>query len=68
MSLSDVMSAFALQVFPEVGFVLFGAAFLVIAVTMLLRRNRAYFERARFLPLEEDGGGARQGGEVTGHE
>ena len=67
MSLSDVMSAFALQVFPEVGFVLFGAAFLVIAVTMFLRRNRTYFERARFLPLEEEGG-VRQGGEVTGHE
>jgi uncharacterized membrane protein YfcA len=67
MSLGDVMSAFALQVFPEVGFVLFGAAFLVIAVTMFLRRNRTYFERARFLPLEEDGG-ARQGGEVVGHE
>jgi cbb3-type cytochrome oxidase subunit 3 len=67
MSLSDVMSAFALQVFPEVGFVLFGTAFLVIAVTMFLRRNRTYFERARFLPLDEDGG-AGQGGEVTGHE
>jgi hypothetical protein len=62
MSLTDVMSAFALQVFPEVGFVLFGAAFLVVAATMLLRRNRAYFERGRFLPLEEDGG-EREGGE-----
>ncbi len=67
MSLSDVMSAFALQVFPEAGLVLFGAAFLVIAVTMCLRRNRTYFERARFLPLEEDGG-ARHEGEVTSHE
>ena len=67
MSLSDVMSAFALQVFPEAGLVLFGAAFVVIAVTMFLRRNRTYFERARFLPLEEDGG-ARREGEVTGHE
>ncbi len=67
MRLSDVMSAFALQVFPEVGFVLFGATYVVIAVTVFLRRNRIYFERARFLPLEEDGG-ARQGSEVTGHE
>ena len=56
MSLTDVMSAFALQVFPEAGLVLFGAAFVAIAVTMFLRRNRTYFERARFLPLEEDGG------------
>jgi cbb3-type cytochrome oxidase subunit 3 len=67
MSLTDVMSAFALQVFPEIGLVLFGAAFLVIAVTMFLRRNRAYFERARFLPLEEDGGAPHEG-EVAGHE
>ena len=67
MRLSDVMSAFALQVFPEVGLALFGVAYVVIAVTMFLRRNQTYFERARFLPLEEDGG-ARQGGEVTSHE
>lgn len=67
MSLADVMSAFALQVFPEAGLVLFGGAFLVIAVTMFLRRNRTYFESARFLPLEEDGG-ARPEDEVTGHE
>jgi cbb3-type cytochrome oxidase subunit 3 len=62
MSLTDVMSAFALQIFPEIGFVLFGSAFLAIAVTMLLRRNRTYFERARFLPLEEDGGIKSRGG------
>jgi cbb3-type cytochrome oxidase subunit 3 len=67
MSLTDVMSGFALQVFPEVGLVLFGAAFVAIAVTMLLRRNRTYFERARFLPLEDDGG-ARHEGEGTSHE
>ena len=54
MSLTDMMGAFALQIFPEIGFVLFGSAFLAIAVTMFLRRNRPYFERARFLPLEDD--------------
>jgi len=67
MSLTDVMSGFALQVFPEAGLVLFGAAFLAIAVTLFLRRNRTYFERARFLPLEDEGG-ARHEGEVTTHE
>jgi len=67
MSLTDVMSGFALQVFPEVGLVLFGAAFLAIAVTLFLRRNRTYFERARFLPLEDEGG-ARHEGEVPWHE
>jgi cbb3-type cytochrome oxidase subunit 3 len=67
MSLTDVMSGFALQVFPEVGLVLFGAAFLAIAATLFLRRNRIYFEHSRFLPLEDDGG-ARHEGEVTTHE
>lgn len=67
MSLTDVMSGFALQVFPEAGLVLFGAAFLAIAVTMFLRRNRTYFERARFLPLEDDGN-ARDRGEGIVHE
>ncbi|HTY80830.1 MAG TPA: hypothetical protein VMI34_23600 [Candidatus Bathyarchaeia archaeon] len=54
MSLTDVMSGLALQVFPEVGFVLFGTAFLVVAVSLLLGRNRPHFERGRRLPLEDE--------------
>ena len=54
MSLTDVMSGFGLQLFAEAGLVLFGAAFLAIAVTTCLRRNREHFERARFLPLEDE--------------
>jgi len=54
MSLTDVMSGFGLQLFAEAGLVLFGAAFLAIAVTTFLRRNREHFERARFLPLEDE--------------
>ena len=56
MSLTDVMSGFALQVFPEVGFVLFGTAFLAVAVSLLLGRNRSHFERAQALPLEDEAG------------
>jgi cbb3-type cytochrome oxidase subunit 3 len=67
MSLTDVMSAFGLHVFAEAGLVLFGVAFLAIIVTTFLGRNREHFERARLLPLEDDGG-TRQGREVTTHE
>jgi len=67
MSLTDVMSGFGLHMFAEAGLVLFGAAFLAITVTTFLRRNREQFERARLLPLEDDGGGPQER-EVTSHE
>jgi len=67
MSLTDVMSGFGLQIFAEAGLVLFGAAFLAIAVTTFLRRNREHFERARFLPLEDEPG-APPTGERAAHE
>jgi len=56
MSLTDVMSGFGLQLFAELGLVLFGGAFVAIVVTTFLRRNRETFERARFLPLEDEPG------------
>ena len=67
MSLTDVMSGFGLHLFAEAGLVLFGAAFLAIAVTTFLRRNREHFERARLLPLEDDGDTLRER-EVRTHE
>jgi len=67
MSLTDVMSGFGLQLFAEAGLVLFGAAFLAIAVTTFLRRNREHFERARFLPLEKEPGAPPTGERAT-HE
>jgi len=56
MSLTDVMGGFGLQLFAELGLVLFGGAFLAIVVTTFLRRNREHFERARLLPLEKESG------------
>lgn len=53
MKLSDVMSAAGLQVFAEIGLVLFAAAFVTVIVTTFLRRNREAFERARHLPLDD---------------
>ena len=67
MSLTDVMSDFGLQIFAEAGLVLFGAAFLAIVVTTFLRRNGEHFERARFLPLEDEPG-APLAGERATHE
>jgi cbb3-type cytochrome oxidase subunit 3 len=65
MSLTDVMSAFGLHLFAEAGLVLFGAAFLAIGVTTFLRRNREHFERARFLPLEDEPGAPLTGERST---
>jgi cbb3-type cytochrome oxidase subunit 3 len=67
MSLTDVMSGFGLHLFAELGLVLFGGAFLAIAVTTFLRRNREPFERARFLPLEDEPG-TPPTGERSTHE
>jgi cbb3-type cytochrome oxidase subunit 3 len=53
MKLSDVMSAARLEVFAEIGLVLFALAFLTVLVTTLLRRNQPSFERASRLPLDE---------------
>jgi len=65
MSLTDVMSGFGLHLFAEAGLILFGAAFVAIAVTTFLRRNREHFERARFLPLEDETGAALTGERAT---
>lgn len=67
MSLADVMSGFGLQFFAEVGLVVFGGAFVAIAVSTFLRRNRAPYERARYLPLEDEAGAASAGERAT-HE
>ena len=54
MSLVDVMSAMRLHMFAEAAFVMAAAGFAVVLVSVFLRRNRALFEQARFIPLEED--------------
>lgn len=66
MSLSEIMSAMQLHVFAEVGLVVFGAAFLCVLVTTFLGRNREAFERARFIPLDEEPAARRA--EAPGHE
>jgi hypothetical protein len=51
--LADVMGAARLEVFAEIGLVLFALAFATVLVTTCLRRNRPFFERARRLPLDD---------------
>ncbi|HLB37403.1 MAG: hypothetical protein HYY95_01340 [Candidatus Rokubacteria bacterium] len=54
MSLGDIMGGAGLHVFAEVALLLASGGFLVVGVSIFLRRNRDAFERARHLPLRED--------------
>jgi len=62
MSLTDVMSAAGLQLFAEIGLVLFLVLFLGVLVYTFRGKNRAAFERARHLPLEGDASPAAREG------
>lgn len=75
MSLTDIMSAMRLHLFAEAGFVLALAGFATVLVTVFRRDNRAAFERARWLPLEDEpgprpshGGGPSAARGETNHE
>ena len=54
MKLSDVMSAMQLSAYAEVALVLFLAAFLATAASLLVNRRAEEWERARRIPLDED--------------
>jgi hypothetical protein len=74
MSLTDIMSAMRLNLFAEVAFLVALAGFATVLVTTFLSANRAAFERARFLPLEDESGprsvddGRAAAREETSHE
>ena len=53
MRLSEIMSAAGLQVFAEIGLVLFAILFAGVLVYTFTKRNRATFERARLAPLHD---------------
>jgi cbb3-type cytochrome oxidase subunit 3 len=68
MSLADVMGAMHLPVYAEIGLLVFVGVFLGVLVTLFSRKNRATFDRARFLPLEgesSEAGDIHRGGERT---
>ena len=53
MRLGEIMSAAGLQVFAEIGLVLFVILFAGVLVYTFTRGNRATFERARTAPLRD---------------
>jgi cbb3-type cytochrome oxidase subunit 3 len=65
MRLSEIMSAAGLQVFAEIGLVLFVAIFAGVLVYTFTKRNGATFDRARRAPLHD---AARSRGETPTHE
>ncbi len=54
MSLADVMGGSGLSAWAEAGLLLTVAVFAAVTIRAFSRRNRESFERARFLPLEDD--------------
>jgi len=53
MSLSEIMSSMDLAVWPQIGLILFLAAFLAIVVRVL-RRKRPDLDQIAALPLADD--------------
>jgi cbb3-type cytochrome oxidase subunit 3 len=49
------MGASGQQIFAEIGLVLFLALFAGVLIYLFARRNQATFERARSLPLDDEG-------------
>lgn len=65
MRLGEIMSAAGLQVFAEIGLVMFLAIFAGVVVYTFTKKNRAIFDRASTAPLDEP---QRADGEGTTHE
>jgi len=53
MSLSEIMAQAGLEKFAEVGLVLFLVLFAGILIYTFRRRNKARFDRARRMPLDD---------------
>ena len=54
MRLTDIMSAAGLTTWVEVALVIFLTVFVAIAVYVFAVRKRGRWERARYMPLEDD--------------
>ncbi len=65
MRLTEIMSAAGLQVFAEIGLVMFLAIFAGVVVYTFNKKNRAIFDRARTAPLDEP---TRADGKRATHE
>lgn len=65
MRLSELVSNMSPTFFTQVAFVLFLLATGVIVYTVFTRRNRDLFDRARSMPLDDDGAPKIDGGELS---
>jgi cbb3-type cytochrome oxidase subunit 3 len=65
MRLAEIMGAAGLQVFAEIGLVVFVVLFAGVLVYTFTKRNRAAFERARVAPFDE---APRASRETSSHE
>ncbi|GMV40839.1 MAG: hypothetical protein AMXMBFR64_25550 [Myxococcales bacterium] len=54
MRLSDIMSRMGLTTWAEVALVIFFGVFVGIAIYVFAVRKRSRWEKARYLPLEQD--------------
>ena len=54
MRLSDIMSAMKLSTYAEVALVIFFAVFVGVVLHVYRKGGRREYERARFMPLEDD--------------
>jgi cbb3-type cytochrome oxidase subunit 3 len=66
MRLSDIMSRMGLHTYAEVALVIFFVVFVGIAIYVFSRRRRKHWDRARYMPLEDDK--PLTGGEVDTEE
>lgn len=57
MRLTDIMSSLRLEAYAEIALVIFLAVFVAIVIWTFSKRQKAVFDRARYLPLQ-DGGSA----------
>jgi cbb3-type cytochrome oxidase subunit 3 len=63
------MSRMGLATYAEVALILFLAAFVAVVIRVLSRRHAETWNRARYLPLEDDEAhAARLGGKAGGGE
>ncbi len=52
--LRDIMGAAGLSIFAKVGLVLFVVVFVALVLYLFVTRGSPHWERARYLPLEDD--------------
>ncbi|MEO1584295.1 MAG: hypothetical protein AAFR96_06955 [Planctomycetota bacterium] len=66
MRLTDIMSHMDLSIYPQIGLVLFLAAFAAV-IWKVLRSEKQESRSMALLPLDDDGAAAQPGTKESGH-